>query len=214
MNNNSSEHKKGVDRRVLVVAAFLVIVLGGGAAGLAYYAVSKQSVYIENATIQAPVADLAPTAGGTLREFFVSPGQVIQPNTVVAQVGVELIKSTSGGLVLATDGEVGKLIPAGQTVVEMIDPSALRVVGQVQEDKGLADIKVGQPAQFSVDAFGGQKFTGVVDEVAPSAAQGDVVFSVSDKRQEQDFDVKIAFDTIKNAQLRQGMSAKLWIYKK
>jgi len=208
------EHtQKKTDRRVLMLAAFIVIVIGGGIAAAAYYAVSSRTVYIDTAQIEAPVADLAPTTGGTLQEFFVSPGQTIAANTVVAQVGVELIKSTSGGLVLATDGEVGKLIPAGQTVVEMIDPSALRVVGQVQENKGLSDIKVGQPASFTVDAFGGEKFTGVVDEVAPSSAQGDVVFSVSDKRQEQNFDVKIKFDTTAHPELKQGMSAKIWIYK-
>lgn len=201
------------NRPVIMLAAFLVVVIGGGIAALSYFAVSHRTVYIENAQIQAPVADLAPTAGGVLRQFFVSPGETIAPNTVVAQVGVELIKSTSGGLVLSTDGEVGKLIPAGQTVVEMIDPSALRVVGQVQEDKGLADIKVGQPASFTVDAFGSRKFTGIVDEVAPSSAQGDIVFSVSDKREEQNFDVKVKFDTAANPELKQGMSAKLWVYK-
>ncbi|MBV9159531.1 MAG: HlyD family secretion protein [Candidatus Kaiserbacteria bacterium] len=205
--------KKGMDRRVLALAAFLVIVVGGGAAALSYYAVSNRTVYIENAKIEAPVADLAPARGGVLREFYVSPGQTIAPNTVVAQVGVELIKSTSGGLVLDTNGEVGKLIPAGQTVVEVIDPSALRAVGQVQEDKGLAEIKVGQPASFTVDAFGREQFTGVVDEVAPSSNQGDVVFSVSDKREEQNFDVKVKFNTSAHPELKQGMSAKIWIYK-
>lgn len=210
----AQEHtKEPFDRRILALAAAMVIVLGGGIAGATYFAVSQKTVYIDKAQIEAPVVDLAPTAGGTLRALYVSPGQHIGPNAVVAQVGIELIKSTAGGLVLTTQGDVGKLIPAGQTVVETIDPGALRVVGQVQEDKGLADIKVGQTASFTVDAFGGEQFTGVVDEVSPAASSGDVVFSVSDKRQEQNFDVKIRFDTAAHPELRQGMSAKIWVYK-
>lgn len=208
-----THEKKQTDRRVYALAAFIVVVLGGGIAGLSYYAVSLRTVYIDKAQIEAPVVNLAPTAAGTLRGIYVTPGQVVPANTVVAQVGVELIKTTAGGLVLNTEGDVGKLVPAGQTIVEVIDPTALRVVGQVQEDKGFADIKVGQPATFTIDAFGGKQFTGVVDEIAPVSNAGDVVFSVSDKRQEQDFDVKIKFDTSAHPELKQGMSAKLWVYK-
>lgn len=208
-----SHAEKKTDRRVYALAAFIVVVLGGGIAGLSYYAVSMRTVYIDKAQIQAPVVNLAPVSGGTLRGIYVTPGQIVPANTVVAQVGVELLKTSASGLVLSTEGDVGKLVPAGQTVVELIDPSALRVVGQVQEDKGLADIKVGDVASFTVDAFGSKKFTGVVDEIAPVSNAGDVVFSVSDKREEQDFDVKVKFDTTANPELKQGMSAKLWIYK-
>jgi multidrug resistance efflux pump len=94
----------------------------------------------------------------------------------------------------------------------MVDPSALRVVGEVQEDKGLKDMKVGQRVEFTVDAFGGKKFAGTIDEISPASQTSDVVFSVSDQRQEQNFDVKIKFDTAQHPELKQGMSAKIWVY--
>lgn len=206
------EQKKPFDRRIIALAAGMIIVLGGGIAGAAYFAVSQKTVYIDKAQIAAPIVDLASTAGGTLRALYVSPGQTIQANTVVAQVGIELIKSTAGGLVLSTQGDVGKLVPAGQTVVEMIDPSALRVVGEVDENKGLSRIKIGQPVAFTIDAFGSQQFTGVIDEIAPTSNQSGIVFNISDQRQVQQFDVKARFDTALYPQIKNGMSARMHIY--
>ena len=204
---------KPFDRRILAVAAFIIIVIGGGIAALAYIGASSKTVYIDKAQITAPTVDLGPTAAGVLKQVFVSEGDIVAPNTVVAQVGTELIKSQDGGLVTLVNNNIGKTVNPGDTIVETIDPTALRVVGQVQEDKGLVDIVPGQRAEFTVDAFGGKKYEGLVDEVAPTAESGDVVFNISDKRQEQNFDVKIRFDTTANPELKNGMSAKIWVYK-
>ncbi len=208
-----AQEKKQSNTTAIIVAAALVIVVGGGIGALAYILSSSKTVYIENATITAPIVDLSPSAAGTLNAVYVSAGDTIAPNTVVATVGTELIKTTSGGLVITANNNIGKTMSPSDTVVEMIDPTQLRVVGQVQEDKGLADIQVGQRAEFTVDAFGGQKFQGVVDQVAPSAQSSDVVFNVSNQREEQNFDVKVRFDTSALPQLKNGMSAKLWVYK-
>jgi multidrug resistance efflux pump len=205
--------KQPLNRRALAIAAFLVVVVGGGIAAGAYLAVSSKTVYIDKAQISAPKTLLAPTVAGTLQHTYVSVGDIVPPNTVVAQVGVELIKSINGGLVIDARTDTGSPINPGTAVVTTIDPSALRVVGQVQEDKGLTSIKVGDVAQFTVDAFGGRKFTGVVDEISPTSNTGDVVFTVSDNRQEQNFDVKIRFDTAQYPELKNGMSAKIWVYK-
>ena len=210
-----TEHKakKSTSPKVLALAAFIIIVIGGGIGAFAYLAASSHTVYIDNATINAPVVNLSPTTAGTLNNVYVQVGQVLPPGTVVASVGTELIKSTSGGLVITVNNNIGKTVAPTDVVVATIDPSALRVVGQVQENKGLVDIQAGQQAAFTVDAFGGQKFYGTVDVVSPTAVSSDVVFNVSDQREEQNFDVKIKFDTSMYPQLKNGMSAKIWVYK-
>ena len=200
-------------RKALAFAVVCIVLVTLGIAGGTYYMTTSKYVYIEKASIQAPTIRLAPTTGGTLQHIDVKEGEFVPANTVVAQVGLTLLKTSTAGLITATHGDVGNFIPAGQTVVEMIDPASLRVVGSVQENKGLAEIKPGQVASFTVDAFGSKHYTGIVDAIAPQARSGDVVFSISDKREEQNFDVKIQFDTSKNTELKQGMSAKLWIYK-
>jgi multidrug resistance efflux pump len=95
----------------------------------------------------------------------------------------------------------------------MIKPDDLRVVAQIEEDKGLSEVTVGQRAFFTVDAFGSKKFDGIVDEVSPTSRQSDVVFNISSQRQEQEFNIKIRFDVNKYPELKNGMSAKSWIYK-
>jgi len=200
------------DRRPLFIALAILLIIGGGAMTIAYLGVSQKSVYIDQSSLQAPVIDLSSTAGGTLRALNVTAGQTVAPGTTVAQVGVELIKSTSGGLVIATNGDVGDQVAPGQTVVEMIDPSSLRVVGELDENKGLSRVKVGDPVTFTVDAFGGKIFDGVVDEVSPTSNQSGVVFNISSQRQEQQFDVKARFDTATYPQLKNGMSARMWVW--
>jgi multidrug resistance efflux pump len=209
----TTNEPKKLDRRVLILAAFLVIVIGGGIGAIAYLAASSKTVYIDKAQLQAPVVNMSPNITGVLKAVYVKEGDVISPNTVVAEVGTELIKSQNGGLVITVNNNLGQQVKSGDTVVATIDPTELRVVGQLQEDKGLVDVRPGQRAVFTVDAFGGTQYTGVVDEVAPTAQSGDVVFNISDKRQEQDFDIKIRFDTTAHPELKNGMSAKIWVYK-
>jgi len=68
------------------------------------------------------------------------------------------------------------------------------------------------PVTFTVDAFGSQQFSGVVDEIAPTSNQSAVVFNISDSRQTQQFDIKVRFDTSEYPDLRNGMSARMTIY--
>ena len=204
--------KKPLNRHALGLALGILVIVGGGAAVLAYTAVSNKTVSIDQSRIEAPVVDLAPTAGGTLRALNVTAGELIPPNTVVAQVGVELIKSTEGGLVLSTQGGVGDAVAPGQPVVEMIDPAALRVVGQLDENKGLSKIKLGDPVTFTVDAFGSASFVGTVDEISPTSNQSGVVFNISSQRAVQQFDVKARFDTARYPQFKNGMSARMAVY--
>jgi multidrug resistance efflux pump len=198
----------------LMVAAALVLVIGGGIGALAFLAVSNQRVYIENSNIEAPSIPLAATADGTLQQVYVAVGDMIPANSVVAEVGTQLIQSTIAGLVISSDTDIGSQITSGTPVVTMIDPTQLRVDGQLEEDKGLADVAVGDRAIFTVDAFPGKTYDGVVSEISPTSHVADVVFQVSDQREEQIFDVKVAYDVSKYPELKNGMSAKIWVYKK
>jgi multidrug resistance efflux pump len=159
------------------------------------------------------VTNLSASTGGTLQEVFVNVGDTVQNSAPIARVGDELIKANSDGQILSIDTNIGDNFAPGQTVATMIDPEALRVVGQVEEDKGLKDIKIGQEAIFTVDAFGSKEYSGIVDQINPTSDTGDIVFNISGTRQEQNFDVKVRFDVSQYPELKNGMSAKLWIYK-
>ena len=181
--------------------------------GYIYYAIASKTVYIENSSVSAPIINLSPKAGGTLEEVFVNTGDYVDEDAPIARIGNELIKANSAGQILSVDTNIGDNFAPGQTVAKMIDPSQLRIVGQVEEDKGLSEIKIGQNAIFTVDAFGSKQYSGIVDQISPTSDAEDIVFNISGTRQEMNFDVKVRFDTTQHPELKNGMSAKLWIYK-
>ncbi len=204
---------KKVVKNVWVSAGVISILIVGAAAGFAYWQVSGNRIYTDKAEISAPRVDLTPETAGVLESVFVNEGDVVQPNTVVAQVGNELIKTKVGGIIVSVNKSIGKLFNRGEAVVSMIDPGELRVVGRISEDKGLSDVRVGQFAKFSVDAFGSKKYEGIVESVSQISRNEDIVFNISDKRETKEFEVKVRFDTKAYPELKDGMSAKLWIYK-
>ena len=188
----------------------LAILLVAGAS--AYFIFSNKEVAIDAATISAPLINLSPTTAGRLNAVYAQEGDTLSANAPVALVGTEVVKTKSAGLIVQMTDTLGMQVAPGQTVAEMIDPSQLRVVGKIDENKGLAQIRVGNPVSFTVDAFGGRSFSGVVDEIAPTSNQSDVVFSISDQRQIQQFSIKARFDTSAYPQLKNGMSARMWVY--
>ena len=204
---------KGGRKNIILIGGAVILVLAIGAAAYYFLEVAPY-VSIETSAIYAPEIDLAPTVGGPLKEMLVNEGDTVQANQPVARVGDELVKTQVAGIITSTNNTLGQSFTAGQTVVTMIDPTQLRVLGHLDEDKGLSDVQVGDKARFTVDAFGGQSFYGTVDSISEEPHQNDVVFDISDKRQVQQFDVKIAYDINAYPQFKDGMSARIWVYKK
>ncbi len=179
-----------------------------------YWRILQNEIKIDNSFVDAPIINLSSTGTGILDEIYVKVGQEIGPNTEVAKVGNETIMSKIGGIVIAVNHQEGQFFSPGVTVVSMINPNEERIVGKIDENKGLSDIKVGQVVTFTVDAFGNTKFQGIVEQINPTSDQSGVVFSISDKRQVKQFDVKVRFDIKAHPEFKQGMSAKIIIYKK
>lgn len=174
----------------------------------------SSKVSIDLSSIEAPIINIGPQSEGVLQQVFVNAGETVTKGETVAQVGGEVLTAQVDGLVTAVDNVPGEVVMPGQMVVSMIDPTQLRVVGTIDENKGLSKIAVGDPATFTVDAFGGQTFTGIVDEISPTSDDSSIAFSISDQRPTKQFDVKVRYDISAYPQFRNGMSAKLEIYPK
>ncbi len=204
---------KKTERRILMIAygilLLAVLAIGGGA----YWKYALARIGIDKAQISATIVDLGPSAPGILQEVDVHPGDTVLPETVVARVDNEAIKTKIGGLVVSVQNDIGKRFNPGEAIVSLIDPQELRVVGQLAEDKGLKDVQVGQQATFTVDAFGSRTFYGTVDSVSPTSRDSGIVFSISDKRETKNFDVKVRFDISAYPGLKNGMSSKITILK-
>lgn len=180
--------------------------------GAAYLFVTRSQVTTDKADIEAPAVVIASAQGGTLQKMLVSAGEQVSANTPVAQVGDQVLRANEAGLVIAAEDTIGKTVSPGEAVVTLIHPQGLRAVAHLDETNGLSALRVGQAAEFTVDAFGSKKYTGVVDEISPSSRQSGVVFNISDAREVRQFDVKIRFDVDRYPELKNGMSAKVTIY--
>jgi multidrug resistance efflux pump len=197
---------------VLSLASFIVIF---GLLGLfLFWQVSSSTVYIENSNLEAPIINLAPSSAGVLNALYVKEGDIVQPNSPVALVGSQTISTGDGGLVSDAPAVLGSYFSPGQTVVSIVNVSEMKVVGQLEETKGLDKIKVGQRATFSVDAFPGKTYEGVVDEISAVSDDTGVVFNISDQRPIEKFDVKVRFTIAEYPELKSGMSAKITVYTK
>lgn len=201
------------NNRGLIIAIIISIIIISLASIYLYFSLIGGRIYTDKAAISAPTINLAPQGSGLLEEILVNVGDTVPANTVVARIGNELIKTKVAGVITSTQSDAGKLFNRSETVVSMFDPNELRVIGRIDEDKGLSDVRIGQEVEFTVDAYGSKKYTGIVDEISPVSHEGDVVFNISDKREVKQFDVKVRFDISKYPELKNGMSSKMWIKK-
>ena len=203
--------RKPKSNRSFVIGALIICaaIIGG-----AYWYVASKTVYIDLSVVQAPVISLSPTESGQLQAVFVNVGDVVTANQPIARVGDGIVESQTGGEIVSVDQNIGEFENAvtGQSVVAtMIDPTQLRVVGRLDEDKGLSKIQVGDVAKFTVDAFGSKEYYGVVDEIG-QIAEGDTTSNIFDQRPTDQFNVYVRFDPSKYPELKDGMSARVWVY--
>jgi multidrug resistance efflux pump len=205
-------NKQSIFSKPWVQSLVGIIVIAVALGGLIVWKSLSSHVSIENSQILAPTIAIGPQAEGILQEVDVQPGDSVTAGETVARVGSEILTAQVDGTVIATQDTPGEVIMPGTPVVSMIDPTQLRVVGTIEEDKGLADIKVGQPVTFTVDAFGNEKFDGVIDQISPTSDQSSIVFDISDEREEQNFDVKVRYDIAAHPEFKNGMSAKITDY--
>jgi multidrug resistance efflux pump len=201
-----------INKKTIIILLTILITCGIACGGIYFY-IAQKTIYTESAEISAPTIALSAKTSGALQEIMVKPGDMINENTVVARVGDQLIKTKSAGLIIATETDMGKIFNPGEAVVTMIVPDELRLIGHIEEDKGLKDIKIGQTVTFKIDALDNKKYYGVVDEISETANTTGVAFSISDKRATKKFDIKVRFDINQYSELKNGMSAKLWISK-
>ena len=199
--------KKPIVQSVSAVVGVLSVLIG-----FLVWEAGRGVVSIEDSLLVAPVISLSPQAPGTLNALYVHEGERVAANTQVALVGGQTMTAVEDGIVASAPNLIGQYFTPGQPVVTIVHDTDMKVVGSVEETKGLSDISAGNRVVFTVDAFGSTKYDGIVESVSPTSNQTGVTFSISDKRAVQKFDVKVRFDASKYPELKNGMSAKMKIY--
>ncbi|NYZ74190.1 efflux RND transporter periplasmic adaptor subunit [Candidatus Micrarchaeota archaeon] len=202
-----------IKKHPLLTEFVIIIVVAALIGGYLYWQDSQSRIYIEKAQITAPIISISPPLSGTIDKFYVSEGDRVSNGQRLAVVGNQTVYAMTNGLVIWINNAPGQMATPQTAIVKMIDTDELRLVGRVQEDRGLKDIRPGQHVVFTVDAYGDRKYEASVDSIGLSAREGDIVFSISDKRESREFEVKALFDTQAYPELKNGMSARMWVYK-
>lgn len=78
-----------------------------------------------------------------------------------------VITAPVSGVIAKRAAEVGALVQVGQSLMSVVPDSAVWVTANLKETQ-LTDVRVGQKATFSVDAYPGKKFTGTVESLSPA----------------------------------------------
>jgi membrane fusion protein, multidrug efflux system len=147
-----------------------------------------------------------------------------QARAALAQAELNLeyatVKAPAKGIVSRKSVEVGQIVQPGQPLMAIIPLDTIWVTANFKETQ-LENLRPGQKAVITVDAYGGRKFTGHVESIAaatgarfsllpPENATGNYVKVV------QRVPVKIVLDGGQDAEylLRPGMSVVPTVYTK
>jgi len=192
----------------IVLAVFIICGL------YIYFQETTGRVFIDKSVIQAPVLTISPSTAGKVQEIDVQEGQTVQNGDTLAVVGSETLRADTDGLIISASDLTGSVVNQQTQLIQMIRPVNLRVVGTIDENKGLDDIRVGQAVSFTVDALPGNTYWGYIDEISPSALAPAFSFSTSTERTTQQFTIYAKFDSSAYPVIKNGMSAKMVVYAK
>lgn len=194
------------------IAGIGLLILAGGIYVIFQKTTSR--IYIDKSLIQAPIIVISPSGSGKVLDINVKEGQTVQTGDTLAVVGSETLRAVTDGLIISASDLTGSTVNPQTQLIQMLRPVNLRVTGNIDENKGLNNIRVGQVVSFTVDAYPGKTYWGYVDEISPSAVAPAFSFSTSSERSTQQFMVYAKFDSAAYPDIKNGMSAKMVVYTK
>lgn len=206
--------KKSIFKNKIAQSITGIIIILLLVCGALIYKVLSGRVSIERSVVSAPIISISPIASGILDELYVLNGDTVKSGQPLARVGGEILTAKVDGIIIKLNNTPGQVFSPSQPVLQMISKEELRVVGTIKENEGLSDIEVGAPVSFTVDTFDNKTYTGIVESINPTSKDTGIAFSISDKREVKEFEIFVKYDTSKYPEFKNGMSAKMKVFKK
>ena len=203
--------KENFNKIIPIVVVIALIIFAGV---FLYFFNTSERLFIDKSIIQAPIITISSSVQGKVQEIDIKEGQTVESGETLAVVGSETLRAQTDGLIISASDLTGSTVNQATQLIQMIRPINIRVVGTIDEDKGLNKIKVGQVISFTIDALPGKTYWGFVDEISPSALAPAFTLSSSTERQTQQFSIYAKFDTTSYHDIKNGMSAKMVVYTK
>ena len=102
----------------------------------------------------------AHVAGEGARNWCSRKANLSKVAMFLAIVGSETLRADTDGLIISASDLTGSTVGPQTQLIQMIRPVNLRVVGTLDEDKGLQKIRVGQVVSFTRWCLAGQELLG------------------------------------------------------
>jgi membrane fusion protein (multidrug efflux system) len=165
---NEAKAKADLARMEELVAKQIVSRQQLDAAKAAAEAASANVVALQKQTTAAGGTVAGAEAGVRLAAARVQGAQAARDNAAL-QLSYTKVPAPASGIVSRKQVEPGQLVQAGQPLLTIVTDTGVFVTANMKETQ-LGDIRVGQPVEIEVDAYGGAKAHGVVESL--SAATG------------------------------------------
>lgn len=187
----SVEPRKRGRRRFILLALLLAVLAAGGTVGYRYYYDSTHFVTTDNAMLTGRLVQVGPLVAGRVAEVRYDVGQRVAKNTVVARVAVPVsvgttvngqprlefratddalvdVTAPADGVVIARAANPGDTVPAGQSLLTLVDPRSLWVNANIEETQ-VKKLSIGQHVDVHVDVLD-VDLSGKVVAITPASA--------------------------------------------
>ncbi|HEU4787855.1 MAG TPA: HlyD family secretion protein [Gemmatimonadaceae bacterium] len=165
---NETRAKQDLARMEDLAAKQVISKMQLDAARAAAEAASANVVAIERQRSAAGGSVASAQAGVRLAEARLQAAQAARDNATL-QLSYTAVRAPASGIVSRKQVDPNQLVQPGQPLLTIVADTGMFVTANFKETQ-LAEIRVGQPAEIDVDAYGGASAVGCVESV--SAATG------------------------------------------
>jgi membrane fusion protein (multidrug efflux system) len=165
---NETKARQDLARMEELAAKQVVSKMQLDAARAAAEAATANVIALQRQTTAASGGVASAQAGVRLADARLQSAQAARDNATL-QLSYTRVTSPTPGIVSRKQVEPGQLVQIGQPLLTVVSDTGVFVTANYKETQ-LADIRVGQPAEIDVDAYGGATATGCVESL--SAATG------------------------------------------
>ena len=212
--------------RIGLLVILVVALVAGGIFGASYMLNTRNYVSTDNATVDGDNININAPTSGYLTGWNVTEGTQLRANQAVARVRIiggfvqpqQAIRAPNDCTIAQNNAVEGQYVTAGTQLAVCYDLSQVYVTARVDETDVDA-VHPGERVDFTVDAFPGNNFTGVVREVQSSSAGQFSLFPQSNtsgnfQKVTQVIPVKISIDDRFGLTLVPGMNVSVSIHKR